>query len=99
VFGGDTTTMSGDMHLQYLHQKEPNQAPFGKISKSGDGGGSGCCFANLDNLTIIWLRLTKEVLYLDCGNDYVPSLKIDILYSHNMPIHQVFFSHLVLLAL
>jgi ABC-type Zn uptake system ZnuABC Zn-binding protein ZnuA len=33
---------------------------FDKISKSGDGGGSGGGLANLDNLTIIWLRLTKK---------------------------------------
>jgi hypothetical protein len=43
-------------------KRSPNQAPFNKISKSGDGGGSGGSFTNLDNLTIIWLRLTKEVL-------------------------------------
>jgi hypothetical protein len=39
--GGDTLTKSGDIVCKTSTERSPNQAPFDKISKSGDGGGSG----------------------------------------------------------
>jgi len=38
---GDTATNSGDTAYRTYTKRSLNQAPFDKISKSGDGGGSG----------------------------------------------------------
>jgi hypothetical protein len=68
IGGGDIAGIGGDIDLHNSTKRSLNLVPFGKISKSGDGGGSGDTFNTKGRIVIAIIELSYCFGYASDSN-------------------------------